>query len=139
VLSKQKQISAKLGEFIVDEVKPYATGNPLFWGLHQMNIIDKHQLLVPVLKLMAVCDIRLEDDEGRQVGDSIYYMDESCDIQLRDARNRHITVKDKGKASAVVLLGPETPFHGQTVIVTLTRIAEEVTRTIGAFSIFLGG
>jgi hypothetical protein len=85
---------------------------------------------------MAVLDIRLEDDKGRQVGDSLYYMDESSEIRLRDADDQNVTVKNKGKASTVILFGDGLPFQTQTIIVTLTRITEEVTRTVEAFEKF---
>jgi hypothetical protein len=32
---------------IVDGVKPYKGGNDALWGLHQLDLIDKHRLLIP--------------------------------------------------------------------------------------------
>lgn len=32
----------------IDRLKPYKGGNDLLWGLHRLNIIDKHRLLVTV-------------------------------------------------------------------------------------------
>jgi hypothetical protein len=135
---KQKQISSKFGKFVLDTIKPYEAGNPILWGLHNLNIIDKHKLLIPVLKLVAITGISLEDDKGRQVGHSTYFIDESCEIRLRDADDRNVTVKDKGKVPATVLFGEGTPFHGDGVVVALMGITEEVTRTIEAVRVFVG-
>jgi hypothetical protein len=54
----------KIRDLIVDVVKPYKAGNYPLWALHDLNIRDKHQLLVPIFDLMRFTNICLEDDEG---------------------------------------------------------------------------
>lgn len=130
---KQKQITAKLAAFIVDTIKPYATGNPLIHSLRQMNDRDKHKLFIPVLEPVMLINVRLEDDKGSQVGATGYYTEESFRMRLMDANDRKITVKNKGHASPTIVFGPETPFPDDHVVITLTRITEEVTRTVEAF------
>lgn len=80
---EKKQITSPVADLIVDTVKPYEPGNPLIWSLHCLNISDKHEFFVPVLKLMGVTDVCLEDDKQRRVGRPEYIMDESCRIRLR--------------------------------------------------------
>jgi hypothetical protein len=130
---KRKQITTELGGFIIDKIKPYETGNPLIWSLHQMNISDKHEFFVPVLKLVGIVDVRLEDDKGDTVGRPGYLMDESCRIRLMDANDRQVTIKSKGHASAAMVFGRDTPFEGNSVIPSLAMIAKEVSHTIDAF------
>jgi hypothetical protein len=132
---KQKQIGSKLGGFIINTVKPYAAGNPLLWALDDLNVIDKHQLLIPALQSMLFDGIRLEDNEdGSIISIKPIFMDESGSIRLREFDYRKVTVKEKGHASAAVIFAIRVgAFEGEPIIPALTRIAEEVTRTVEAF------
>jgi hypothetical protein len=134
---KQRQVTAELGAFIVDTIKPYKTGNHSIWALHQMNISDKHEFFVPALKFVAIVNVSLEDDKGRAVGRTGYAMNESCRIRLEDADGRKVTIKNKGHATLAVMFGPDTLFENQPIPMTLAGISEEITRTIEAFEMFL--
>ena len=96
---KGKQINECVLKLLHDDIKPYKTGNPLIFALHCLNISDKHEFFIPVLKLVGVFDVRLEDDKGRVVGNTGYLMDESCRIRIQDADDRKIAVKNKGHAT----------------------------------------
>jgi len=132
---KQKQVSCPVIGLILDTVKPYETGNPLLWSLHALNIRDKHQLLIPMVKFMGFAGIRLEDDKGRRIGKSAYTMDQTCAIRLRDANDRKVTIKNKGHAAMAILFDEGTPLQGESIIPALKRIAEVVTRTVEAFEL----
>jgi len=41
--------AALIVDLLLDIVKPYKAGNVPLWSLHELNILDKHQLLIPVL------------------------------------------------------------------------------------------
>ncbi len=114
-------------------IKSYQGGNPAIWGLHNLNIRDKHEMLVPALKLMAVLDVRLEDENHMPIGRGNYYLDESSRIRLREADGRTVTVKDKGHAAAQILFDTGTPFEGDPVVPTLVRVTKEVERIVEAF------
>jgi hypothetical protein len=134
---KKKQITIAVAQFVLETIKPYYAGNPVIWGLHTLNIREKHEVLVPVLKLMKFTDVRLEDDNQGPVGHPLYLMDESSRIRLRDADGKRVTLKDKGHAATTILFDIRTPFEGKAVIPTLHGIAEEVARTVEAFNIML--
>jgi hypothetical protein len=70
---EKKQITSAVYDLILEGVKPYAAGNHSLWGLHDMNIRDKHQLLIPLLKLFRFDGIRLEDDKQRSVNERQSY------------------------------------------------------------------
>lgn len=132
---KQKQVSCPVIGLVLDTIKPYEAGNPLLWALHALNIVDKHQLLIPMLKFMGFTGVRLEDDKGQRIGRSEYLMNKSCTIRLMDANDRKVTVKDKGHASMAILFDEGTPLQGESIVPTLKRIAEVVTRTVEAFEL----
>jgi hypothetical protein len=132
---KQKQITAPMRDFIIDRVQPYEAGNFLLWALDHLNIIDKHELLVPVLKLVGLMNVRLEDEQGRSVGSTFYLMDESSRIRIRDADDRKVTIKNKGHASTAIFFGETTPIPNDAIVIALSRIAEEVSHTVEAFEL----
>jgi hypothetical protein len=135
---EKKQITSVIYDLILDDVKPYAAGNHALWGLHNLNITDKHQLLIPLLKLFRFDGIRLEDDKHSPINErKPYFMDESSRIRLPSDIN--IYVKDKGHVTAAVLFDFGTIFENKAVVPTLHSIAVEVTRTIEAFALLDGG
>ena len=132
---EKKQISTVLHNFLRDTVKPYQAGNYPLWALDELNVIDKHKLLLPALQMLRFVDIRLEDENHRQVGTTVYYMDEACSIRLRDADDRKVIIKNKGHAAATVAFDQGTPFENQAIVPTLANISQEVLRTVEAFEV----
>jgi hypothetical protein len=123
----------KIRNVIVDVIKPYTAGNPTLWSLHAMNIMDKHQLLIPVFKIMRFTDIRLEDDKKEVflADGQPYFTDNSYRFKL--GREGIIRVKDKGHAATAIVFNVGTVLQNKPVIPTLNEIAESVTSAIDAF------
>ncbi len=134
---KQKQITVSIQNYIFDNIKPYKGGNPFLWGLHDLNITDKHQIIIPVIKLMMFSGIHLEDENNEPIGDNDYIADESCSLRLRDADDREVVIKDKGRSGVTILFNKGISFEVDPVVPTLKRISEEVKRTVDEFEIFL--
>jgi hypothetical protein len=137
------QISKMIHDFILDTIKPYKAGNPAIWTLDDLNIRDKHKLLIPLVKAIFFIGISLEDDKGIPVPVAGKFM---TDVPILQRINDldgwpiegNITVKDKGHATANIFFDLGTPFEGCAIMPTLNRITEEVTRTIKAFELLLG-
>ena len=128
-----------IGDLLLDNIKPYETGNYPLWALHRLNILDKHQLLVPVFDIFRFWDIRLQDDEQVSFlaeadgGKITLFMDESCD-NIKLDRPGHLTVKD-GRAATTIAFDVGVPYEARAVVQSLIEIAESVTRTIEAFEL----
>ena len=123
----------KIRDVVVDVVKAYQAGNYTLWALHDMNIRDKHQLLIPVFDLMRFTDIRLED-EKQQIffaDGQPYFTDGSYRFKLH--RKGAITVKDKGHAATVIVFDGGVPLENKPILPALDEVAECVRRTIDAF------
>ena len=135
---KQKQITPAIQAFILDTIKPYKAGNYALWAVDDLNIMDKHQLLVPMLELMLIEGICLKDDKNIEIPIDPIFMDDSWSMRLRHLYGRNLTVHDKGHASSTILFHLGTAFEGKAVLPALNGIAEEVTRTIEAFDILIG-
>lgn len=135
---EKKQISVTVHGLLLNSIKPYKTGNFALWALDDLNIRDKHQLLIPVLKFMGFAGICLEDDKHVPLKKMSYFLDESSLIRLpSETYRRNLTVTDKGHAAAAVYFDLGIPFEGEAVIPALYGVAEEVTRTVEAFEIAL--
>jgi hypothetical protein len=135
---EKKQINRSVYDLILDRVKPYHAENYTLWALHDLNIRDKHQLLIPVAKFFRFDGVRLEDDKQAPVNERVFYMmDASSRIKLPEASS--ITLKDKGHATGIILFDFDTAFQNEPVIPTLHGIAEEVTRTVVAFKMLALG
>jgi hypothetical protein len=137
---EQKQITKTIHDFILDTIKPYKTGNPLLWALHDMNIIDKHQLLISAFQIMGFSGISLKNDEGVTLEHPGIFTDASCNIRLdSDIYGWNPTLNDKGCAEIGIGFQLGTLFEGQAVLPALHTVAKEVTRTVEAFEILVGG
>lgn len=138
-LKKQSGTEA-ICALLLDTIKPYKAGNYTLWALHELNILDKHKLLVPMLKFMRFGDICLEDEAHTIIPLSPIFSTSGVDLrELTDATPvGKLTVKDKGHASLKILFDVSVPFGGESVFVTLCNISEEVSRTIEALKL-LGG
>ncbi len=140
---ESKQIAVNVRDFVLDTVKPYKAGNFNLWALDDLNIRDKHRLLVPVFQLVRFSGVHLEDEHGAVTLTQKYFiMDQATSFRLdrlgvKNSWSRHFQVKDKGHAAATIVFDMGIPFETDPVIATLRRIAEEVSRAVKAFEILL--
>ena len=119
----------------MDDVKPYAGGNDALLFLHELNIWDKHQFLIPMEKpLVKIDGVRFEDDEQMLLDDDRFFLlDDSSRIRLKWKAGQKVTIKDKGQASATIFF--DYVSTEEPAVPTLRRVAQEVSRTIQAFEL----
>ncbi len=59
-------LSPKLFDRIVSEIKPYVVGgNCLVKFLHDLDVSDKHWLLIPLMRVGWINGIVVEDEKGQ--------------------------------------------------------------------------
>jgi len=138
---ERKQITRSVHSLILTVVKPYQTGNITLWTLDDLNITDKHELLIPVLKLVMLRDVRFEDEQHRPLPSlqSEFFVGDPGIAIIDGANGINIIVKDKGRAAADILLTKGLLLKIQAIIPTLRGIAEEVTDTIDKFDLLFEG
>jgi len=54
----------EISRLIRDEIKPYKGGNGLLYGLHDLDIVDKHRLLIPIVSIVELRGASGEDERG---------------------------------------------------------------------------
>ena len=129
---EKKQIIGFIHFLLIEVIKPYKGGNDALWTLNEWNIADKHQLLIPVLKLMVLRDVRFTGDSNMPIERQFMFTD-SLLAYIKGTDGLNLTVQNKGKASANIFLADDVVDKIESVIPALRRIAEEVTKTIEAF------
>ena len=63
----------RAGEAAVQQVRrlaPYRGGNEALRGLHDLDIMDKHQLIIPAFQGFRMVNFRLKGPSGEMVGDA---------------------------------------------------------------------
>lgn len=122
---------------ILDTIKPYGGGNDAIWSLHELNIADKHQLLIPLAEATRWYEV--DADVGglklRNVSFSISQGRVISAIAVGSGAEIHI--HKYGKVAGEILFQQGLPLARQPIIPSLLRITEEVTRTVKAFELFL--
>jgi hypothetical protein len=134
---KVSQASEAILSLIMDVIKPYKGGNDALWALHDLNILDKHRLLLPVMQINAINDICYEYEGGEKIrmGTWIVTRTRTASHKLM-AQNVKIT--DKGNAALLIVFDNGLPFESKPVIPTLEQFTELVSGVIEAFEVCLG-
>jgi hypothetical protein len=138
----------RAGKNIQDAIRnlqPYGSGNDLLYGLHTLDLADKHKLIVPVATTAEIVADDLErldpafrgwKGEGRLRSrnpetDVLFIIKlEGPKPPLRMIR----VVEEKTEFQPIfsISFGPGQPFQGQWVVDVLVRITAEVTRAVDA-------
>jgi hypothetical protein len=53
----RKQITTAVATLLLNSIRPYKGGNHALWRLHELNNLDKHEIIVPVLELVGFLDV----------------------------------------------------------------------------------
>jgi hypothetical protein len=95
-------LGPKLFDGILARVKPYVEGgNCLIKMLHDLDVSDKHWLLIPVVRVATISDIIVEDEEGRTVTGNTYPIHGDGPYFINFGPKHK--VKDKGKLTLEVV------------------------------------
>lgn len=123
---KIKRLSTSAQTFIRD-LKPYKGGNDLLWAIHALNIMDKHNLLVPVgstatLRGVPVCDplyeLMLPDFKAVKEG-------------INEVPLRPMPVYDhKIEFTFDIAFGDVEPVKDQSVLATMHQFSDLVAKII---------
>jgi hypothetical protein len=125
--------------FIVDVVQPYKGGDgDAIWCLHELDIEDKHRLIIPHMQLTAVNGICVEDDGGVKYQVPTWMIANKRTASHTWTGHRNIKITNKGEAALGILFGQGFPRQGELILPTLREFAKFVSGTIdGIETVFL--
>lgn len=122
---------------LIRSYKPYKGGNIGLRGLHDLDISDKHKLIIPIsrkgLYQMTESRIQFNDKAFSILGDgktTPIAVDPNIPPNTLDC----LTILPKDYNRRCVVFAPSMPFAGEAVIETLEKLTDLVTGIIEAFS-----
>lgn len=126
----------EIAKIIIDEIKPCRGGNDTLCGLHILDIMDKHQLLIPF------CDtIKLVRASGRSVEGE--FVNRDFVVQwLREGEAQSsppdTQITNYEDAIFTIRFVKDQPFEGESVIPKLHELSKVVYGAIETFEMALG-
>jgi hypothetical protein len=128
-----KQAPKKIIDLIVDVIKPYPGGNDPLCALHDLDILDKHMLLLPVIQVAVIKGVDMVDDQGNIfVNGTIGVNDGQVAMPFAEVAG-NLKITGYGQVAFTVLFNKGLPTEGQPVVPTLTQFTELVSGIIEAF------
>jgi hypothetical protein len=123
-------ICPELYKRIVTDIQPYEGGNEDIWAVHHLDIIDKHQLLIPLFDMTAITDMTVEDEQGRiSRGLGVTFAKMSGGGWYIRVPAHH-QVKDKGHITVTILFNDGLPCEHQEIISVLPRFSRTVLKVV---------
>lgn len=122
-----KKFSPVLADFIIDVIKPYRGGNDFLYALHDLDIRDKHRLIVHTMT-MTKGIATVEDHNGTIAGSLAY----SCAISFsgditQTQISKNLNFKNYRSDVFDIFFDKGLPVEGKPVIPTLHQFVEMVT------------
>jgi hypothetical protein len=124
-----KKAGADAENLLKTKIKPYASGNPLLRALHDLDIEDKHRLVIPVMKMSRVSELTMMD-EGSQIIEMKNVVFHGFTDALIRYSGGNLNIISKGEIDPVVVFRVDQPIIGgnpvMKVLGDFARITEEV-------------
>jgi hypothetical protein len=121
---------------IIDEIKPYRGGNDALYALHDMDVMDKHLLIVPTVSVATITGVTLSFG-ALKMYDCLVGIEAGGKFRmaagLPGGDCPQLNVENKGKPScSVVFLDRSMPFHMQPVIPVLHQLSQLASDAVRA-------
>jgi hypothetical protein len=130
---KIHEADSSLCDLIADVIKPYEGGNDPLLALHELDIIDKHRLVIPVIQATELNGVDFHDDNGNEFCGTGFSVDRAGHIFNAIETSAKIHIDNYGQPSFEVLFDQGLPLEGEPIIPTLHQFAQLVTNIVEIF------
>jgi hypothetical protein len=127
-----QQADPSVGDLILNTIKPYEGGNDGLVALHNLDLVDKHRLLIPWVQITAIWGIDLEDSKGN-IFNALDLAVDGTTIHTPISSSGKMTIKGYGEASSLVLFGKDLPVENKHIVPTLTQFSKLVSEIVDIF------
>ena len=117
---------------IIDDIKPYRGGNDLLYGLHDLDITDKHKLLIPIVSIVELRGASGEDDCGGRFKNLNFFITQSGRINAISS-TKNLKITNYGQPSFEIRFDKGEVFEDKPVISTLHQLCQLISGIIGKF------
>jgi hypothetical protein len=125
-----QQCSPTLADFIIDIVKSYRGGNDFLFALHDLDILDKHRLIIPTIAMTK--GVAMIEDHSGTVAESVAFsaaMDFRGTVMETNIPNNR-KIKDYRSDTIDIYFNEGLIVRGKPVTPTLHKFVEEVSGII---------
>jgi hypothetical protein len=119
--------SSSVIKFMLDGVKGYEGGDADILALHNLDIDDKHKLLIPMLTVSGVEGVELEHEDGSVNRLTILLVRPNF---YRERVPLNSKIKNHGDVRFEITFREGTPFEGAEVIPCLKRLSRKTERIV---------
>jgi hypothetical protein len=127
--------SPNLYRFMLDSIKPCDGGDEAIWTIHNLDIRDKHRLLIPILSQGRIDGIELEDEKGQSWSGFGYGDFQRPPYRIAIRKGTH--PKKKGKLTATIVVDDRDAGYFMHVPETLKHYSYFILRVVQRFEEFL--
>jgi hypothetical protein len=106
--------------------------------LAELDNIDKHRLLIPMVTIASLHRVDVEDEAGNRIYSGFASVLQGRVQDIATGVNKP-KIKHKGYAGIDVRFGESTPLLGKPVFETIGEFPEIVSKAIDAFELFCLG
>jgi hypothetical protein len=126
-----QRLGLDLITLIMEVIQPYKGGNDPLYGLHDLDIVDKHRLILPVLSFTTLSHVVVASRENTQAvsGDSLKVKPGER-LSILFSGSDRFDLKDYGQPTLHVLFDNIEVFKGQPVVPTLHQLSQLVSGII---------
>lgn len=117
---------------IIDEIKPYRGGNDLLYGLHDLDIVDKHKLLIPIVSIVELRGASGEDERGGRFEGLNFFITQSGRINAISS-SQNLKITNHGQPSFDVRFDKGDIFEHKPVIPTVHQLSQLVCSILEKF------
>jgi hypothetical protein len=130
-LTKSAEIpaSSPVVPFMLDQVKCYQGGDGDLLALSDLDIDDKHRLIIPMLTVTGIEGVEIENPDGSILRLDIMLIPPNA---YRKVVPLEAKLKNHGEVRFEVTFREGTPLEGAEVIPTLKRFSRKTSRIVRA-------
>lgn len=123
---KIKAVPKSIIDLIVDTIKPYKGGNNALCALNDLDIMDKHKLLIPVTSITALVGVSMEDNRCNSFHDMTFAVGPGGKLNAIKT-DSVMKVTNQGTPAFAVVFAKGQPLEGQPVFPTLHQLSQLVS------------
>jgi hypothetical protein len=116
-----------IGEFFLDQLKPYKSGNDTLWSLGKLDNTDKHRLLIPTVVPLTMNNICAIDNNRNSISGASAIIGPGGVAQLVGlGGSSGLRITSQGKATAEIKFNEVGVCQEKPVFTTLQIMLENV-------------
>ena len=127
---KIKAAGHEICDLIMNTIKPYRGGNDTLYGLHDLDIVDKHRRLIVILDVVSIT-IDAEDENGKLPVELVARIGPNGLLNAGFGSGK-LHIKNYEQPILDIRFGSGEIFAGDSVIETLNKLSQLVSGVVHA-------